>query len=79
MCYLHYVSDNIVQYLRLLTFREYYILIVYPVINDFIKVGFCQKVMAKFSNLSNRHTCEPKIVPEQLFPVHVVNRIFVLF
>ena len=44
-----------------------------------IKVGFCQKVMAKFSNLSNRHTCEPKIVPEQLFPVHVVNRIFVLF
>ena len=39
-----------------------------------VKVGFHQKVMAKFSNLSNRHACEPKIVPELLFPVHVINR-----
>ena len=40
-----------------------------------VKVGFFQKVMAKFSNLSNRHACEPKIVPELLFPVHVVTKI----
>ena len=26
--------------------------------------------MAKFSNLSNRHVCEPKIVSELLFPVN---------
>ena len=42
---------------------------------NLIKVGFFQKVMAKFSNLSNRHACEPKIVPELLFPVHVINKI----
>ena len=38
-----------------------------------IKGSFFQKVMAKFSNLSNRHACEPKIVPELLFPVSVVD------
>ena len=38
-----------------------------------LKVGFFQKVMAKFSNLSNRHACEPKIVSELLFPVNVIN------
>ena len=37
-----------------------------------VKVGFFQKVMAKFSNLSYCHSCEPKIVPELLFPVHVI-------
>ena len=40
-----------------------------------LKVGFFEKVMAKFSNLSNRHACEPKIVPELLFPVNVVNTV----
>ena len=29
--------------------------------------------MAEFSNLSNRHACEPKIVFELLFPVNVIN------
>ena len=38
-----------------------------------VKVGFFQKVMAEFSNLSNRHACEPKIVSELLFPVSVVD------
>ena len=40
-----------------------------------VKVGFFQKVMAIFSNSSNRHACEPKIVSEFLFPVNVVNTI----
>ena len=31
--------------------------------------------MAKFFNLSNRHACEPKIVPEHLFPVSVINKL----
>ena len=31
--------------------------------------------MAEFSNLSNRHACEPKIVLELLFPVSIVNTI----
>ena len=44
-----------------------------------LKVGFSQKVMAKFSNLPNRHACEPKIVPELLFPVTVVDTIQVIF
>ena len=44
-----------------------------------IKVGFLQKVMAKFSNLSNRHACEPRIVPEHLFPVSVINKLQVTF
>ena len=44
-----------------------------------LKVGFLQKVMAKFSNLSNRHACEPKIVPEHLFPVSVINKSQVTF
>ena len=30
--------------------------------------------MAKCSNLSNRHACEPKIVSELFFPLHAVNR-----
>ena len=38
-----------------------------------LKVGFIQKVMAKFSNLSNRHACEPKIVSDFIFPVNYVN------
>ena len=41
-----------------------------------VKVGLFQKVKAKFSKLSNRHACEPKIVPELLFPVTVVNTIY---
>ena len=45
----------------------------------FIKVGFFQKVTAKFSNLSKWHSCEPKIVLELLFPVHVINKILVIF
>ena len=44
-----------------------------------LKVGFFQKVMAKFSNLSNRHACEPKIVSELLFPVNVINTIWAIF
>ena len=44
-----------------------------------IKVGFFQKVMAKFSNLSKCHSCEPKIVPELLFPVNIINKILVNF
>ena len=43
-----------------------------------LKVGFLQKVMAKVSNLSNRHACEPKIVPEHLFPVSVINKLQVI-
>ena len=43
-----------------------------------LKVGFLQKVMAKFSNLSNRHACEPKIVPEHLFPVSAINKLQVI-
>ena len=39
----------------------------------FLKVGFFQKVTAEYSNLSNRHACEPKIVSELLFPVSVVD------
>ena len=39
------------------------------------KGTFFQKVMAKFTNLSNQHTCEPKIVSELLFPVIVINKI----
>ena len=35
--------------------------------------------MAKFSNLSNRHACEPKIVSELLFPVNAINTIWVIF
>ena len=34
-----------------------------------LKVGFFQKVLAKFSNLSKCHTCEPKIVQELLIPL----------
>ena len=34
-----------------------------------VKVGFFQKVLAKFSNFSNCHSCESKIVPELLVPV----------
>ena len=51
----------------------------------YIKLGilckgrFFQKVMAKFSNLSNRHACEPKIVSELLFPVKVINTIWATF
>ena len=45
---------------------------------DMLKVGFLQKVMAKVSNLSNRHACEPKIVPEHLFPVCVINKLQVI-
>ena len=30
-------------------------------------------MMAKYSNLWNRHACEPKIVSELLFPVNVIN------
>ena len=44
-----------------------------------LKVGSFQKVMAKVSNLSNRHACEPKIVPELLFPVNVVNNTWATF
>ena len=36
----------------------------------YVKVGFSQKVMAKFSNLSDCHSCEPKIVPALLIPVN---------
>ena len=43
------------------------------------KGRFFHKVMAKFFMLSKWHSCEPKIVPELLFPVHVVNKTLVLF
>ena len=43
-----------------------------------VKVGFFQKVTAKFSNLSKFHSCEPKIVPEILIPVNDNNKILVL-
>ena len=45
----------------------------------FVKVGSFQKMMAKFSTLSDRHACEPKIVPELLFPVNVIDAIQVIF
>ena len=44
-----------------------------------VKVGFFEKEMAKFSNLSNRHACEPKIVSEHLFLLNVINEILALF
>ena len=44
-----------------------------------LKVGLFQKVKAKFSKLSNRHACEPKIVPEHLFPVNVINKTWAIF
>ena len=37
---------------------------------SFVKVGFFQKVMAKFFNLSKCHSCEPKIVLKLLIPVN---------
>ena len=43
-----------------------------------VKVGFFQKVMAKFSNLSNCHSCEPKIVPALLIPVNDNNKILAI-
>ena len=43
-----------------------------------VKVGFSQKVMAKFSNLSNCHSCEPKIVPALLIPVNNNNKILAI-
>ena len=45
---------------------------------SFLKVGFSQKVMAKFSNFSNCHSCEPKIVPILLIPVHDNNIILAI-
>ena len=47
-------------------------------INLQVKVGFSQKVMAKFSNLSNCHSCEPKIVPALLIPVNDNNKILAI-
>ena len=44
-----------------------------------VKVGFTQKVMAKCSNWSNRHACEPKIVSQFLFPLLGVIAKIVLF
>ena len=44
-----------------------------PNIKCEVKVGFFQKMKAKFFNLSNGHACEPKIVFELLFPVNVIN------
>ena len=43
-----------------------------------LKVGFFQKVMAKFSNLSDCHSCEPEIVPELLIPLNDSNEILVI-
>ena len=43
-----------------------------------VKVGFSQKVMGKFSNLSNCHSCEPKIVPSLLIPVNDINKILAI-
>ena len=45
----------------------------------FVKVVFFQKVLAKFSNFSKCHSCEPKIVPELLIPVNDNNKILVIF
>ena len=38
--------------------------------SDILKVGFSQKVTAKFSNLSNCRSCEPIIAPALLIPVN---------
>ena len=43
-----------------------------------VKVGFFQKVMAKFSNLSNCHSCEPKIVPALLIPINNISKILAI-
>ena len=43
-----------------------------------LKVGFFQKVLAKFSTFSKCHSCEPKIVPELLIPVNDNNKILVI-
>ena len=43
-----------------------------------VKVGFSQKVMVKFSYLSNCHSCEPKIVPALLIPVNDINKILAI-
>ena len=47
-------------------------------IKRIIKVGFSQKVMVKFSNLSNCHSCEPKIVPALLITVNDINKILAI-
>ena len=39
---------------------------------------FFQKVLAKFSNFSKCHSCEPKIVPELLIPVNDNNKILII-
>ena len=46
--------------------------------SSLLKVGFSQKVMVKFSNLSNCHSCEPKIVPALLIPVNDINKILAI-
>ena len=43
-----------------------------------VKVGFSQKVKAKFFILSNCHSCEPKIVPALLIPVKDNNKILAI-
>ena len=48
------------------------------VLSPIVKVGLFQKVLAKFSNLSKFHSCEPKIVPELLIPVNDNNKILVI-
>jgi hypothetical protein len=43
-----------------------------------VTVDFFQKVLAKFSNFSKCHSCEPKIVPELLIPVNDNYKILVI-
>ena len=51
---------------------------VQPNLKWMVKVGFSQKVMAKFFILSNCHSCEPKIVPALLIPVKDNNKILAI-
>ena len=48
------------------------------VLSPIVKEGLFQKVLAKFSNLSKFHSCEPKIVPELLIPVNDNNKLLVI-
>ena len=41
----------------------------------YVKEGFIQKVLAKFSKMLQCHSYEPKIVPEHLFHVSSTNKI----
>ena len=78
------LSKNVKNYVFIyldnsLFYKLYFLFLIKKCKELRVKVGFFQKVMAKFSNLSYCHSCEPKIVCELLFPVHVIIKVLVIF